>query len=319
MDKENLLRNTLDSLDDDLSVTGFSTNILQLKEGVNRIRLVMTKGYVKYRAHFIPPEVRGEDDTSVGGMVVCLKEFGCNCPICEYVTLLFQSTSELNQMRAKKLYARNRFRFLVIDREEKREGVSPMKILSCGSVIAEGIKECNKNYGDPADPERGYDLQIELKKVEGWNKYKISPVMKLVMKDGKRTFEIVETPLTEAEKNYSFPSLEKTLSYDVDVLEEDLLKLFGPKIQEITEVLSKEKTMIKEVSELDSELDVDLETGENGEKDVNLFIDKQKQEVQVSGVKSETHPKCFGMYDPEDAENCLRCTFQKECKVERGL
>jgi len=322
-------KNSLEDLDKDLFV-GLVSNILQLQEGNNIVRLVLFHGYLKYKVHFLPPEVLPDlnDVSTISSLVLCLEEFGKHCPICEYARLLFQSVEENDQIRAKRMYAKERYRFHVLDRADVRDGVSTPKLLSCGRMIAEGVNRCRKEYGDPSDEKRGYDLNIRFSKVEGWNRYEVIPQMRLVETNGVRSYELVESPITPQEKALTFPSLAEAL---VEPIEEDIRKIFEPLLNEAKSriVVERKSSLIAREFHIDEKNPgqklyspvTKTKPVSNTTKPVNsvskpvsegtVHVDPPTIFEQISAARK---PRCFGMFDESDQENCGNCVYAQECK-----
>jgi len=298
-------KTSLEDLERDLE-EGYSGNALQLKEGDNIVRLIVEKGYVRYFMHYNILETlsTAADDSNLRNGVPCLKEFGKDCPICEYSSLLYKSMNEDDQEKGKRIFRNERYAFTVLDRSEKKEGVSPVKILNCGKMVALGIKDCGKRYGDPSHPEKGYDLNIILKIVGNRNKYEVAPVFKVDETGGRRSYSIVETPVTAEEKNCRFPDLEDVVTEPVV---DDVVAAFDPLILEVKEKLSKEgerDPVKKEVRK------------EESPRPVSEKKEEKKEEPKLVKVEEALSklPRCFGMCDETDVENCGSCSFKKACK-----
>ena len=93
------------------------------------------------------------------GFLCPKKNFGEECPICDFATKLWQEGTEDSKKMAKDLFARQRFFAPVLVR-----GKEETKVLAWGfgkTVYETLIKLClNPEYGDITDPDTGTDLDL---------------------------------------------------------------------------------------------------------------------------------------------------------------
>lgn len=100
------------------------------------------------------------------GFLCPKKNYGDDCPVCNFAKKLYAEGDEESIMMAKNLTARQRFNSPVLVRGEEAQGV---KIWSYGKTVYEELLQLvlNPDYGDISDPEEGYDLTLDYGKPSG--------------------------------------------------------------------------------------------------------------------------------------------------------
>ncbi len=101
------------------------------------------------------------------------------CPICKYVSQLYDSKTEENVELARKIKAKKRFYFNVIARDHKDPQTGEMKknvgplVFSCGIKLFEKILGTfvDPDFGDLTDLADGWDFKVVKKEKEGYPNY----------------------------------------------------------------------------------------------------------------------------------------------------
>jgi hypothetical protein len=103
-----------------------------------------------------------------GGVLCPKRQFGDNCPICDFASKLWQEGTDDSKKMAKNLFVRQRFFSPVIVRGEEEQGV---RIWGYGKTIYETLLGLvlNPDYGDITEVETGVDftLTYTLPKTKG--------------------------------------------------------------------------------------------------------------------------------------------------------
>lgn len=105
---------------------------------------------------------------NVGNMgIMCPKRnFGEECPICEFATKLFKEGDEESVAMAKELFVRQRFCSPILVRGDEKNGV---KVWSYSKTVYEDLLKTvlDPDYGDITDLDNGFDLKVEKGKISG--------------------------------------------------------------------------------------------------------------------------------------------------------
>ena len=103
-----------------------------------------------------------------GGVLCPQRNYGDNCPVCDFASKLWQEGTDDSKKMAKNLFVRQRFFSPVIVRGEEEAGV---KIWGYGKTIYETLLGLvlNPDYGDITDVDDGVDftLTYTLPKTKG--------------------------------------------------------------------------------------------------------------------------------------------------------
>jgi len=100
------------------------------------------------------------------GFLCPKRNFGDDCPVCEFATKLYREGDEASMKEAKNLFTRQRFFTPVLVRGEESEGV---RVWGFGKTAYETLLKLvlNPEYGDITDVEAGTDLVIGYDKPTG--------------------------------------------------------------------------------------------------------------------------------------------------------
>ena len=135
------------------------------QEGDQDIRLVPTEDGDPFKVYHFHYNL-GEG--ARGGILCPKRQFGDNCPVCDFASKLWQEGTEESKKLAKSLFVRQRFFSPVIVRGEEEQGV---KIWGYGKTIYETLLGLvlNPDYGDITDVDSGVDftLNYTLPKTKG--------------------------------------------------------------------------------------------------------------------------------------------------------
>jgi hypothetical protein len=134
-------------------------------EGDQEIRLVPTEDGDPFRVFHFHYNM-GEN--ARGGVLCPKRQFGENCPICDFASKLWQEGTDDSKKMAKSLFVRQRFFSPVVVRGDEEAGV---RIWGYGKTIYEALLGyvLNPDYGDITDVDGGVDftLKYELPKTKG--------------------------------------------------------------------------------------------------------------------------------------------------------
>ena len=99
--------------------------------------------------------------------ILCPKaNFGEQCPICDFVSKLFNEKDEDSRKMAKDLMKKQRFFSAILLRGKEEEGP---KIWGYSKTVYEYFIKAvlDPDYGDITDPDEGVDVEIEYEKKDG--------------------------------------------------------------------------------------------------------------------------------------------------------
>jgi hypothetical protein len=130
-------------------------------EGENVVRILPTKDGDPFK-HFHFHYNVGEKT----GFLCPKKNFGDECPVCDFVSKLYNDGDDDSVQMARKLVAKSRFFSPVVVRGEDAEGV---KVWGYSKTVYEGLLQLvlNPDYGDITDPHNGTDLVLTYGKAPG--------------------------------------------------------------------------------------------------------------------------------------------------------
>ena len=135
------------------------------QEGDQDIRIVPTSDGDPFKVYHFHYNL-GEG--ARGGVLCPKRQFGENCPICDFASKLWQEGTDDSKKMAKSLFVRQRFFSPVIDRDNEEAGV---RIWGYGKTIYETLLGLvlNPDYGDITDVDNGVDftLTYTLPKTKG--------------------------------------------------------------------------------------------------------------------------------------------------------
>ena len=131
------------------------------EDGESNIRIVSTPDGDPFKERFFHYNV-GEARS-----FLCPKRnFGDNCPVCDFANKLWNEGTEESKKQAKDLFAKQRFFSPVLVRGEEAEGI---KVWGYGKMAYEKLLTIvlDPDYGDITDPETGNDLKLMYGKLPG--------------------------------------------------------------------------------------------------------------------------------------------------------
>lgn len=127
-----------------------------------------------YNVRILPDSVEGDPfkerwfhyEITKSGILCPKKNFGHECPICDFAKKLYAEKTEDSAKLAKKFNARQRFFSAVVVRGEEKDGV---KVWSYGKNVYQDLLGLvtNEEYGDITDPQSGTDLKVTALKAAG--------------------------------------------------------------------------------------------------------------------------------------------------------
>ena len=126
------------------------------QEGDQDIRIVPTEDGDPFKVYHFHYNL-GEG--ARGGVLCPKRQFGENCPICDFASKLWQEGTDDSKKMAKSLFVRQRFFSPVIDRDNEEAGV---RIWGYGKTIYETLLGLvlNPDYGDITDVDAGVDFTL---------------------------------------------------------------------------------------------------------------------------------------------------------------
>ena len=129
--------------------------------GENVVRILPTKDGDPFK-HFHFHYNVGEK----AGFLCPKKNFGDDCPVCDFVSKLYNDGDDESRQLARKLVAKSRFFSPVVVRGEDAEGV---KVWGYSKTVYENLLQLvlNPDYGDITDPHNGTDLVLTYGKAPG--------------------------------------------------------------------------------------------------------------------------------------------------------
>ena len=100
------------------------------------------------------------------GFLCPKKNFGDDCPVCDFVSKLYNDGDDESRQLARKLVAKSRFFSPVVVRGEDNEGA---KVWGYSKTVYENLLQLvlNPDYGDITDAEAGTDLALVYGKAPG--------------------------------------------------------------------------------------------------------------------------------------------------------
>ena len=125
-------------------------------EGEQEIRIVPTSDGDPFKVFHFHYNL---GEAARGGIVCPKRQFGEECPVCEFASSLWQEESSESKKMAKSLFVRQRFFSPVIVRGQEEQGV---RIWGYGKTIYEQLLGLvlNPDYGDITDVDKGVDLTL---------------------------------------------------------------------------------------------------------------------------------------------------------------
>ncbi len=140
---------------------GGGSNFWRPSDGNQTIRIVPTKDGDPFKDYFFHYNVGTN-----GGFLCPKKNFGEECPVCDFASKLYRDGDDDSVKMAKDLTARQRFFSPVLVRGEENLGV---KVWGYGKMAYETLLNLvlNPEYGDITDVQEGTDLDLHYGKAPG--------------------------------------------------------------------------------------------------------------------------------------------------------
>jgi len=130
------------------------------EDGVHEVRVLPTTDGDPFKEFWFHYNVGSS------GIMCPKRNFGEDCPICEFATKLFKSGEADSVAAAKDLFVRQRFCSPILVRGAEKEGV---KVWSYSKTVYEELLKTvlDPDYGDITDLENGFDLKVDKGKKNG--------------------------------------------------------------------------------------------------------------------------------------------------------
>ena len=130
------------------------------EEGENNVRIVPTPDGDPFKEFYFHYNV------GTSGFLCPKKNYGDDCPVCNFANKLWTDSSEESRKMAKSLFAKQRFFSPVLVRGQEAEGV---KVWGYGKMAYQKLLNIvlDPDYGDITDPDEGNDLKVMYEKTSG--------------------------------------------------------------------------------------------------------------------------------------------------------
>lgn len=129
-------------------------------EGENNVRIVPTPDGDPFKEFWFHYNV------GTSGFLCPKRNYGDNCPVCNFANRLWSESDEDSRRMAKSLFAKQRFFSPVLVRGGEKEGV---KVWGFGKMAYQKLLNIvlDPDYGDITDAEEGNDLKVLYEKHSG--------------------------------------------------------------------------------------------------------------------------------------------------------
>lgn len=129
-------------------------------DGKQDIRIVPTEDGDPFKSFFFHYNV------GPNGFLCPKRNFGDECPVCDFASKLFKEGDEESVAMAKDLFVRQRFFSPVLVRGEEDQGV---RVWGYSKTVYETLLNLvlNPEYGDITDVDEGLDITVEYGKAAG--------------------------------------------------------------------------------------------------------------------------------------------------------
>ena len=130
------------------------------EDGENNVRIVSTPDGDPFKErHF-------HYNLGTSGFLCPKRNFGDDCPVCNFANQLWNEGTEESKKQAKDLFAKQRFFSPVLVRGEEDQGI---RVWGYGKMAYEKLLTIvlDPDYGDITDPENGNDLKLMYGKLPG--------------------------------------------------------------------------------------------------------------------------------------------------------
>mgnify|MGYP003137919500 CR=1 FL=1 len=130
------------------------------EEGENNVRIIPTADgdpFKEFHFHY---------NVGTSGFLCPKRNFGDDCPVCNFANRLWSDSDEDSRKMAKSLFAKQRFFSPVLVRGEESEGA---KVWGYGKMAYQKLLNIvlDPDYGDITDPDLGNDLKVMYEKSSG--------------------------------------------------------------------------------------------------------------------------------------------------------
>ena len=155
-------KSKLQSLRKKIEGGGGKSMLFRPEEGKNKIRIIPNKyepetNFQSLKFHY------GVGQRSI----LCLGNFGEDCPVCNYTDELFNSGKDSDTVVAKKIMAKSRYYTPIVARTSK--GISEAYWLSLSNTNLKAIIDHYDEFGDFTDPQTGNDFILTFVKKTPYN------------------------------------------------------------------------------------------------------------------------------------------------------
>ena len=130
------------------------------EDGIHEVRVLPTPDGDPFKEFWFHYNVGSQS-------VMCPKRnFGEDCPVCEFATKLFKSGEPDSVAAAKDLFVRQRFLSPILVRGSEKDGV---KVWSYSKTVYEELLKTvlDPDFGDITDTDNGFDLKVDKGKKNG--------------------------------------------------------------------------------------------------------------------------------------------------------
>ena len=130
------------------------------EEGENNVRIVPTPDGDPFKEYYFHYNV------GTSGFLCPKKNYGDDCPVCNFANKLWNDSSDESRKMAKGLFAQPRFFSPGRVRGQESEGV---KVWGYGKMAYQKLLNIvlDPDYGDITDPDEGNDLKVMYEKTSG--------------------------------------------------------------------------------------------------------------------------------------------------------
>ncbi len=140
---------------------GGKSDFWKITEGEHTVRILPSEDGDPFREFHFHYNVGKQN-----GFLCPKRNFGDDCPVCDFATKLFNQGDTESINMAKKLFARQRFFSPVLVRGEEKEGV---RVWGYSKTVYQELLSLvlNPDFGDITDADEGVDLVLKYAKDPG--------------------------------------------------------------------------------------------------------------------------------------------------------
>ena len=210
-----------------------------------------------------------------------------DCWLCNKVTELFASGEKVNIDLSKRIRARSRIYYNIVDMQEPDKGV---QVFASGIRIFEDLlgHAADPDWGDFTDPDNGYNVIIERKGTG-----------------------IETTYIVRLQRN---PSVIQNKGWLKDLKELDQLATFDPpEVMKAAYEVTEREYPVETITPVDFEEQLAAGLKMEQEEEKEEKEEKEEEKVPNSPGKEEA-PICYGKHFGK-LEECEGCKFARECSI----